>query len=71
MQRQYERRKRLQRPRGHCRSTEVLMVQEAEGIRAKGEAEAMAIRAKALAEAEGMEKRPRPTRSTTRPPWLK
>ena len=33
------------------------MVQEAEGIRAKGEAEAAAIRAKALAEAEGMEKK--------------
>ena len=33
------------------------MVQEAEGIRAKGEAEAAAIRAKALAEAGGMEKK--------------
>ena len=33
------------------------MLQEAEGIRAKGEAEAAAIQAKALAEAEGMEKK--------------
>ena len=33
------------------------MKQEAEGIRAKGEAEAAAIQAKALAEAEGMEKK--------------
>ena len=33
------------------------MLQEAEGIRAKGEAEAASIRAKALAEAEGMEKK--------------
>ena len=32
-------------------------MQEAEGIRAKGEAEAQAIRAKALAEADGMEKK--------------
>lgn len=33
------------------------MLQEAEGIRARGEAEAAAIQAKALAEAEGMEKK--------------
>ena len=33
------------------------MLKEAEGIRARGEAEAAAIQAKALAEAEGMEKK--------------
>lgn len=47
------------------------MLQEAEGIRAKGEAEAAAIQAKALAEAEGMEKKPRLTRNTTTLPWQK
>lgn len=47
------------------------MLQEAEGIRAKGEAEAAAIQAKALAEAEGMEKKAQAYQKYNTLPWQK
>ena len=54
---QYEREKDAEAQKAIAEAQKYSMVQEAEGIRAKGEAEAAAIRAKALAEAEGMEKK--------------
>ena len=47
------------------------MLQEAEGIRAKGEAEAAAIQAKALAEAEGMEKKAQAYQKYNHAAWQK
>lgn len=54
---QYEREKDAAAQKAIAEAHKFAMVQEAEGIQAKGEAEAAAIRAKALAEAEGMEKK--------------
>lgn len=53
----YEQEKAAEARKAQAEAEKYAMLQEAEGIKAKGEAEASAIQAKALAEAEGMEKK--------------
>lgn len=53
----YEQEKEAEARKAQADAQKYAMIQEAEGIRARGEAEAAAIQAKALAEAEGMEKK--------------
>ena len=54
---QYEQEKEAEARKAQADAEKYAMLQQAEGIRARGEAEAAAIQAKALAEAQGMEKK--------------